>query len=73
MNALTPGEVSNPVETSFGYHLIEVLERKSDDASKEKQRSVAREALHERKLEEATEEWQRQVRDQAYVEFRDDK
>jgi peptidyl-prolyl cis-trans isomerase SurA len=73
MNALKPGEVSAPVETSFGYHLIEVLERKSDDASKEKQRSVAREALHERKLEDATEEWQRQVRDQAYVEFRDDK
>ncbi len=70
MNALKPGEVSAPVETSFGLHLIEVLERKSDDVSKEKQRNLARNALRERKLEEATEEWQRQVRDRAYVEFR---
>ncbi|HEV7816845.1 MAG TPA: peptidylprolyl isomerase, partial [Janthinobacterium sp.] len=73
MNTLKPGEVSNPVETSYGYHLIEVLERKSDDASKEKERNMAREAIRERKELEATENWQREVRDRAYVEFRDDK
>ncbi|MBC7858562.1 MAG: molecular chaperone SurA, partial [Burkholderiaceae bacterium] len=61
-----------PVETSFGYHLIEVLERKSEDVSKEKQRNAARNAIRERKTEEAAEEWQRQVRDRAYVEFRGD-
>ncbi|MES2259891.1 MAG: peptidylprolyl isomerase [Pseudomonadota bacterium] len=70
MNGLKLGEVSAPVETSFGYHLIEVTERKSDDVSKEKQRNAARNAIRERKLEEATEDWQRQVRDRAYVEFR---
>ena len=70
MNALKPGEVSQPIESSFGFHLIEVLERKSDDVSKEKQRSAARNALRERKLEEATENWAREVRDRAYVEFR---
>ena len=72
MNNLKLGEVSEPVESSFGFHLIEVLERKSDDVSKEKQRNAARNAIRERKLEEATEDWQRQVRDRAYVEFRAD-
>lgn len=70
MAGLKLGEVSTPVETSFGFHLIEVLERKSEDVSKEKQRNAARNTIRERKLEEATEDWQRQIRDRAYVEYR---
>lgn len=72
MNELKPGEVSQPIESPFGFHLIQVLERKTDDASKERARQAARQALRERKIDEATEDWLRQLRDRAYVEFRSD-
>jgi len=70
MNSLKPGEVSQPIESPFGYHLIEVLERKTEGLSRERQRLVARQALREQKLEEAYEDWLRQLRDRAYVEYR---
>jgi peptidyl-prolyl cis-trans isomerase SurA len=72
MDKLKPGEVSEPIETPFGYHLIQVVERKTDDASKERARQAARQAIRERKIEEATEDWMRQIRDRAYVEYRND-
>lgn len=72
MNGLKIGEVSGVVETQYGYHLIQVTERKSEDLSKERERNAARQVIRERKLEEAAESWVREVRDRAYVEFRDE-
>lgn len=70
MSALEPGEVSDPVRTQFGWHLIEVLERREEDMSKERQRLLAREAIRQRKADEAYQEWIRLQRDRAYVEYR---
>jgi len=67
---LKVGEVSRPVRTPFGYHLIQVLERRSSDLSPERRRMQARQALRDRKADEAYQEWLRQLRDQTYVELR---
>jgi len=70
MDALAPGEVSEPVKTPFGWHLIQVLERRSAALTPERRRLQARLALRERKAEETYQEWLRQLRDRAYVEIR---
>ncbi|MCX9154569.1 peptidylprolyl isomerase [Niveibacterium sp. 24ML] len=70
MNALAINELSQPVQSPFGWHLIEVLERKDEDVSGERRRNQARMALRERKSDEAFDDFVRQLRDKAFVELR---
>jgi len=69
MNRLQIGEVSNPVKTEFGWHLIQVLDRREGQLTVEKQRQFARAAIRERKFEQAYQEWLRELRDNATVKI----
>lgn len=70
MDALLPGQISPPVRTQFGWHLIQVIQRRTQDVSEQQQRQVARQAIHARKADMVTQEWLQQLRDQVYVEYR---
>ncbi len=72
MNKLKIGEISQPVRTQFGWHIIQVSERRTQDITAERQRDQARQALRQRKSDEAFQEWLRQTRDRAYVEIKAD-
>ncbi len=72
MNRLKVGEVSQPFETPFGWHLVQVLARREAPVSGERKRQEARLILRERKADEAYQEWLRQLRDRAFVEYRSD-
>ncbi len=70
MNELKISQLSGPVQSPFGWHLIQVTERRTEAASTERARLAARQTLRERKAEEAFQDWVRQLRDKTYVEYR---
>jgi peptidyl-prolyl cis-trans isomerase SurA len=72
MTRLQPGEVSGPVRSPFGWHLIQVQERRTQDITAERKRDQARLALRQRKSDEAFQEWVRQTRDRSYIEIKVD-
>lgn len=70
LSDLEPGEVSQPVRTPFGIHLIQLLARREADISAERSEMEARAQIRARKADERYEQWLRQLRDEAYVEYR---
>jgi peptidyl-prolyl cis-trans isomerase SurA len=70
MNELKNNQVSEPVRSPFGWHVIQVLERRKQDMSKESARLKARQEIRARKADEAYQDWVRELRDRAYVELR---
>lgn len=71
MNQLKPGQISDPLVSRFGVHLIQVEERRQAQLTMAEQRELARNALREKKLDENFANWLRDLRSNAYVEFRD--
>ncbi len=71
MDALKPGELSQPLVSRFGVHLIQLQERREQRLSQREQREVARQAVRMKKTEDAYGTWAQEVRGRAYVEYRD--
>lgn len=71
MNALKPGEVSEPLVSRFGVHLIQLVERREAKLTQREQRDMARDTVREKKVEEAFATWVQELRGRAYVEYRD--
>ena len=71
MNALKKGQLSDLVQTEFGWHLIQVLDRRNADVSVEQKKQQAAAAIRSFKSDEAYQDWLRQLRDRAYVDYRD--
>jgi peptidyl-prolyl cis-trans isomerase SurA len=70
MNALKIGQLSDLVQTEFGWHLIQVMERRNADVSVEQKKQQAGNAIRSFKSDEAYQDWLRQLRDRAFVEYR---
>jgi peptidyl-prolyl cis-trans isomerase SurA len=70
VSRLPAGAVSEPFRTPFGWHVVQVLERREQDQTDEVIRARARELIMQRKVEEETEQWLRRLRDEAYVDYR---
>ena len=70
LTQLKENEISAPVQTQYGWHLVQLLERRTEGLSADRMRVTARNAIRARKVEDARQDWVRQARDRAFVEYR---
>ncbi len=70
MATLAVGELSEPFQSQFGWHIVQVLDRRDQDVSDDARRNVAMQVLYERRFEEELQEWLQEIRDEAFVELR---
>lgn len=70
MNTLQPGELSQPFRTRYGWHIVQVLDRREQDTTDDYRREQAAQQLQKRKLQDETQLWLRKLREQAYVDIR---
>jgi peptidyl-prolyl cis-trans isomerase SurA len=71
MDMLQPGEISDPLVSRFGVHLIQVTERREEPLTMRDKQDMARNILRERKFDDTMKNWEREIRGRAYVEYRD--
>ena len=70
MNSLAVGQVSAPFESRFGWHIVEVEERRTEDFSSEMRENAARTEIRKRKASEELQNWLRELRSEAYVDIK---
>jgi len=70
MNSLAVNQISEPFQTQYGFHIVQVLDRRQHDSTIDTRRARAREVIWQRKLDETRETWLQQLRNDAYVEYR---